>query len=141
AQLPDTKWGMKCLAISPDGKFVAGGKPDNAVWMFDVAKNAKIADSGRLDDLGGISAVAFTPQGDKLLAGGWKGKIQIWNVRDGAIVIDRDYVGHGKELLFVQISSDGKYVLSGARDERLRYWELATSKEQFAWDGFKSGPK
>jgi WD40 repeat protein len=141
ARLADTAWGMKCLAISPDGKFVAGGKIDQTIWMFDVAKSAKVSETGRLEDMGPISVVAFTPQGDRLLAGGAKGKVTIWKVREGALVVDRSYVGHGNEVSVMRISPDGKFVLSGAKDERLRYWELDTSKEVYAWDGFQRGPK
>jgi WD40 repeat protein len=135
---PDLGWGVKSLAFSPNGGFLAVGKMDRALIMFDVNQSKRVSFHEKLEGLDQVTALAFTADGKKLLSGGYRGRIQVWDVAaDGSLTESTRFVGHSKEVTCITISSDGKSVLSGSTEKRARFWSLETGREQYAFDGFK----
>ena len=81
------------VAISPDGKTLAAGGSDGKVWLWNLADPARPARLGKpLTGPGGLtgstglvsSLVAFSPDGKTLAAGGYDGKVWLWNLADPA---------------------------------------------------------
>lgn len=134
---PDLGWGVKSLDFSPNGGLLAAGKNDRAVLIFDVSEGARKTIVPDLEQLGDVEVVAFTPDGKKLLAGGYKGLIMIWNVtKTGQLDPAGQFAGHSKSVTSIAISPDGKFVLSGD-EKRVRYWQLDNGKEVSAFEGFR----
>lgn len=135
----DLGWNVNSLAFSPDGRFIAAGKLDETVLLFDLKKQRQMFNSGRIRDTGQITRVAFSPRGTHLLAASYKGKISVWKMADdGRLSEAKAFAGHSQEILALRVSPDGKLVLSGGRDQRVRGWDLETAREQFLIDGFKN---
>ncbi len=134
----DMGWGVKSLAFSPDGRFLAAGKLDRAIYVFDVDKGIKVDSHEKLQDLGEVTCLTFAPDGRKLLSGGWSGRIQTWDVsEDGRLTEAKPFVGHGNAVKSICVSSDGNTVLSGDEKKMARAWNLHTCREQFAIEGFR----
>jgi Tol biopolymer transport system component len=137
SSVPEMGWGVKALAFSPDGKYVAAGKNDDQVWVFEAATGKRVSFTPRLDDIGSVSCVAFTPDGKRMLFGGYKGKINICKFDEkGQFALERSFNGHSEEVHVLEIGADGKFALSGGRDKRVRYWNLETAREELTLDGF-----
>lgn len=139
-QIPEMGWGIKSLAFSPNGRFVAAGKSDDYVELYDVETGRKIFTEGRLRELGNISSIRFSPDGQFLLAGGFKGLIKIWDVADNGLLTPMsDFSLHTREVSTLAISPDGQKVLSGGSGKQIRCWNLKTQQAEFVVDGFKYG--
>lgn len=138
----DMGWGVESLAFSPNGAFLAVGKSDRMLQLFDVNEGARLGVVDNLRNLGQVKACQFTPDGTKLLAGGYSGQILIWDVsREGLLKPAGQFVGHSKEVNCIAISSDNRFAVSGGRDNVLRYWEIDSGKELGAFAGFKGAIK
>lgn len=136
--LGEMTWGVKSLAISPDGGRVAVGKMDEAVLVIDLNTANKLSVHERLTTLGQVTASIFTPNGERLLTGGYSGKIVTWEVdANGALKQAGQFVGHSGEILSIAVASDSRYALSGGRDSVARYWEIETGRELLQIPGFK----
>jgi WD40 repeat protein len=75
------------VAFSPDGKKLAGttGFPQLVGWLG-VAVKVWDAETGKVEtklDWGGCTAVAFSPDGSRLLAGGPTAPLKAWDLRTG----------------------------------------------------------
>jgi len=141
-RFPDMGWSVKSLAFSPDGRFLAVGKMDRAVMVYDVDTSQRVGFHKDLEELSQVLSLAFTPDGKKLLAGGSDGLIQVWNVApNGALTPWGRFVGHSGEVLTITVSADAKYVLSGGGEKKMRYWSLEDWRERFSVDGFKGKVK
>ncbi|HEY2147390.1 MAG TPA: hypothetical protein VGH32_05600, partial [Pirellulales bacterium] len=126
-------WGVKSLAFSPDAKWLAAGKMDRALLLFNVETAAKTASVEKQESLNQVTAVAFTPDGKKLLSGSSTGEIAIWDInRAGQLTRSGQFAGHTSGVRAIAISRDGKSVLSGGDDKRARYWQLDSGRELIA---------
>ncbi len=137
-EISEMGWGVKSLAFSPDGRFVAAGKADDFVEIYDVESGRKLFTEGRLQELGRISSIAFSPDGKSLLAGGYKGLINIWEVAENGLLTPKgSFSGHSREVSGIAVSPDGQRVISVGAEKQLRCWKLETGKEEFEIADFK----
>jgi WD40 repeat protein len=136
----DLGWGVESLAFSPNGTHLAAGKMDRALLMFDVVNSARLAKLDGLEILGQVPACVFTPGGERLLAGGYSGHIQIWEVsKEGQLRDGGQFAGHSQEVKAIAVSSDSRYALSGGAEKKVRFWQIDNGKELAVFTGFQ-GP-
>jgi WD40 repeat protein len=114
---------FSCLAVSPDGNLAAwdSGDADGAgIVLWDVKDRKELR---RLKGhLRNATALAFTPDGRRLLSGGWDTALRLWDVSSGKE--ERVVRGHLRQVTTVTVSPDGKYAASTSNDQTVRVWEL-----------------
>lgn len=132
-------WGVTSLAFSPTGGWLAAGRLDQALTLFDAKKEVRLESVEMLQQLGSVTSCLFTPDGSHLLAGGTLGRVQIYDVsRAGRLKPGAQFAGNSHEVTCLAISGDGRWAISGGKEKALRYWDVDTGQEQAAfpgWDG------
>ncbi|MCP4111117.1 MAG: hypothetical protein GY749_37255 [Desulfobacteraceae bacterium] len=71
-----------------------------------------------------INALAFSPDGNKLISGSGDETARIWNIRSGKTL--HVLKGHTNDIYAVAFSSDGKLALTGSDDHTLKLWNVRT---------------
>ena len=84
------------------------------------------AGCGTDGDSGNINAVAFTPDGSRVVSAGEDGTVRVWERADGREV---KVFGSGLAVNALALSSDGKRVVAGGIDGRVRVWDLEAGAE------------
>ncbi len=136
----DLNWGVKSLAFSPSGMFLAAGKPDRALRMFNLSTQAQIGARDKLDALQSLDCSVFTPGGARLLVGGRTGLVSVFEVsKDGQLRDAGQFAGHARGIRCMAVSGDGRIALSGGEEKKALVWEIETGKELGALPGF-AGP-
>lgn len=80
-------------------------------------------------------AVAFTPDGTRLLSGGQDARIAVLDAASGEV--EGELVGHDKVVNAVAITPDGNTVVSVSSDRTVRTWDLATGRQLAVLDGHR----
>jgi len=138
----DLRWGVQSLAFGAGGAYLAAGKLDSAVILFDIPNNSQLVSLEKLELLKQVQSCIFTPSGSHLLAGGYSGQITIYEVsREGRLKESGQFVGHSKEIKCIAVSGDGRFALSGSTEKKVRYWEIATGREQAVFANFEGAVK
>ena len=108
-----------CLAVHPTGDRVAIGFMDGSVHL------RRSSDGETLHELNGhishVTAVAWFPDGSRLLSGAADASLRVWDPRHGdAVGVLR---GHTyRDVRTIDVSSDGTTVVSGGYDRVVRFW-------------------
>ena len=114
-RFPDLGWSMHSLAFAPGGGYLAAGKLDETVLVLDTKTGQRVDAKRELRDLGQVKCVAYSFDGAKLLAGGYRGKISLWNVDEqGRLQSARLIHGHEKEVTYLAASPAAPFVASGS---------------------------
>jgi WD40 repeat protein len=109
------------VAYSPDGRWIASGGWDSKIRLWDAATGEACA---TLPHPGVVAALAFTPDGTRLISGGdLGGELLVWDVSTGQI---QSRVASGKRVRSLAISPDGTRVAVGNYDPEAG-WKMIVS--------------
>jgi WD40 repeat protein len=116
--------GTEAVAFSPDGAFVTWAE-FNAVSVLDL-KTRKVVRVLR-GPVQAVLALAFSPDGKTLAAGGADRVIWLWDLASGKP--SDAPAGHRAAVTRVVFSPDGRRVASAGQDGTVRLWEATTGKQ------------
>lgn len=118
----DAGW-VRCLDVSPDGKWVVTGGSDRRLKLWPFA-DGKPADNPTYDieaHTGWVEAVTFSPDGKFLLTGGADMAVKVWNTAGHSPV--KTLTGHVGFLRDAAWLPDGSMFVTGAEDGKLLVWD------------------
>jgi WD40 repeat protein len=121
------------LAFSPDGAtLVATGKVEytltsphswrtwHGLTLWDWKQGGSLG-RRQVDGAGwGLSCVAFSPDGNTLVAGGLDGWVYLW---DGEKPASQSRTQHGSTVHFVTFSADNSTVISASQKGLIKVWD------------------
>jgi len=108
------------LAYSPNGERIAtvsGGQ----LQVWDITTQKEVAEFGSE-----VHDVAYDPQGETILTGGYNNLAQIWDSQTGEQLMTLE---HGASVWSVAYSPTGKQLVTGGGDGIARVWNAKTGKE------------
>nr|VFJ54228.1 MAG: WD40 repeat [Candidatus Kentron sp. FW] len=125
------------LAFSPDGQRLLSGSGDDTARLWDLSTPLEAGVSTALDTglqtgktlqiLRGhtddIYAVAFSPDGARLVTGSDDHTLRLWDGDGNPIKV---LTGHTDDVMAAAFTPDGKYLLSGGYDKSIRLWDAGT---------------
>ncbi len=112
--------GESNLAFSPNESLIACSARDGSVAL----RGAKEAGLLTGHDLGPVRGLAFTPDGSRLVGGGYGSTVRVWDIQNGKQLFKFDSEDAGFDT--VAVTNDGRYVLGGCSDYTIRGWDLHT---------------
>jgi WD40 repeat protein len=115
---------IDALALSNDGALLLTGGEDPSIYLWDV-------ESGRLirsfeAQPSGVRSVAISPDNTLIASGGQNGDLFLWNTEGGRI---SELRGHGRGVIGLHFTADGRNLLSGALDYTIRVWDIESGFE------------
>jgi WD40 repeat protein len=125
---------VDCVAYNKDGTQLATGCHDGILRIYDLAKGAlfKQINAHTQPQPSAIYTVAWSPDGKQIASGSFDRSVKIWDAASGNLVkeikgFDEKTApkGHTEGVFSVAWSPDGKQIVSGASDRKIKMWNVA----------------
>lgn len=127
--------GTRCVAFSPNGKYIASGGMEGTIkiWNYDTGKELlTLAGHGGL-----VDNVTFSPDSQRLVSGAWDNLVKVWDLATGHDLFTLS--GHTRSIFSVTFSRDGRRIASGSNDNTVKLWDAKTGKELLTLRGHTQG--
>jgi WD40 repeat protein len=123
-------------AVSPDGRYLATGISEGAVWVWNSVTGEEVATLPAR--AGSAGALAFHPDGESLAVGYGDGTIRLWNLHSftmSAQVLAHEDAGPAgaRRVLSLDFSPDGRLLASGAMFGQVRISKAADLSKVHHW--------
>lgn len=131
-------YGVTCLAVSPDGKFVATGATDGTVKLWEAATLKPITFLAGAHP-GGVKSVQFAPDSKLLASSGNDKTAKLWDVTGEKPELKFKLEGNDGPVLAVAFSPDGKHLAAGTgvpkKSGYVQVYDTATGKPEYKLEG------
>jgi len=100
--------GVYAIAIDSTGKYLAGAGLTDLVYVWDIDTQELVFELAGHQSK--VNALAFSPDGSFLVAGGDDMTVRIWDVLSGRLIVSREFDSLVQALAF---SPDGRFLFVG----------------------------
>ncbi len=126
--------GIRCMAVAPDGTWVALGNEDGLV------RRCRLPDGAVLGTLSGhqqqVTAVAISPDGNSIASASKDGTVRLWDAGSGSSLAT--VLAHQEWADGIAWSPDGGTLASVGDDGALRTWDGRTLARRLEVHGHSS---
>ncbi|MBP9185658.1 MAG: WD40 repeat domain-containing protein [Bacteroidia bacterium] len=115
---------VNCLIFDIRDRYLYSGSDDKTimVWNLKTGKAVKTINNGNA-----VNAIAPTKNIQHLYVAGAEPKIKIYHMLSNKVIKTLD--GHTDAVNDIELSNDGKWLVSGSNDKTARIWSVATGKQ------------
>jgi WD40 repeat protein len=131
---------VNSVSFSPNGDTIATASSDKTAKLWDLKGNCLVTFTGHND---WVKSVCFSPTGDTIATASHDGTAKLWDLQGNLLA---DFSGYKGNLLkgeadFVELKSpinsvcfsrDGKFLITGSEDGKVRFWPVETLDELLA---------
>ena len=138
---------VNSVDFSASGQWILTSSDDHTAKLWDTVGNKEPLtlreQGGEQPGLVSVSAkndeqlaLAFSPEGGRIVTGGTDGTAKIWDAADGRLL--RLLKGHTRPIRAVAFSYDGQQIVTGSGDATARLWDAATGGSLHSLNGHQS---
>ena len=123
---------LDLLSVSPDGRRIAAGGPNQPPTVWELANDARGQPYQANNRI--VRQIAFGADGRSLLLGFGDNVIRVWRFSE-TLESRRMLTGHQKGTLTLGFSPDGKLLASGSADHAIKLWDVETGRDLLTLQG------
>ncbi|MEZ4710313.1 MAG: BTAD domain-containing putative transcriptional regulator [Caldilineaceae bacterium] len=111
-----------------DHHYLANGNTDHLILLWDIERGEQR--QALQGHTGAVNAVAFHPNGGRLVSGGADQTLRLWQIDDRQSRLLQTLWGHTGEITEVVFSPNGDLFASAGADQTIRIWRTDTGEMQ-----------
>ncbi len=126
-ELRGSKSFVNALAYAPNGQAIAVGSLDNNLYLWSADDGDDPTPQVVMQTPFSIESIAFRQQNGTtlLISGDEAGQIRLWSSDGEALAT---WSAHTDAVTSLAVSTDGRQLVSGSEDERVKVWAIETGE-------------
>ncbi|VEU23449.1 DEKNAAC104492 [Brettanomyces naardenensis] len=116
---------IRAVDISDDDALMVTGS-NNQLKVWNVKRRTCIRN---FDKVGYVLSAKFLPGGTLVVIGTKEGHLQLLDLASSAVLDSIEDAHDGKAIWSIDLTPDGKTILTGSADKTVKFWEIKVSKE------------
>jgi WD40 repeat protein/energy-coupling factor transporter ATP-binding protein EcfA2 len=116
---------INAIALSTDGKLLAGAGEDGSLYLWDVVNNYAVKEVKNIGEH--LTSVTFAPEGRRIIAGDNLGVVKIYDNAAGMVI--RTLTGHESVIENIRFNHKGTFMATSSKDKSVRLWNMNLLKE------------
>jgi hypothetical protein len=106
------------------------GQSNQGITMMNGVDDPKVMLKQLLDSDDAVLALALSPDGKRLAAGGCDRVVRVWDISGGVLnaKLEQSIENHADWVLGIVLAADGKHLLTSSRDKTAKVWDLSTKE-------------
>ena len=112
---------VKALALSPDGRYLAGGSDSGSVYLWDL-ENENEEKSLYIKGGVPVHSITFNQKGNIIAIGDEEGDVILWDLKEAKQI--RRLTGHTAKISDLEFSNDDTLLASTSFDGTARIWVM-----------------
>ncbi|MEO9967863.1 MAG: High-affnity carbon uptake protein Hat/HatR [Reichenbachiella sp.] len=112
---------VHALALSPDGRYLAGGSQSGNVYLWDL-DNENEEKSIYIKGGSAVHAISFNHDGSIIAIGDQEGDVILWDLNESKKL--RTLTGHATKITDLEFSNDNSLLASTSFDGTARIWVM-----------------
>lgn len=109
---------------SGDNSLLASGGADRIIRLWNIKERSCKELKGHT---GTVYAIAFSPDGQKLVSAGDDRRIYVWDVATASCIY-RSEPEHSEPIRAISLSPDGRTIATGSEDETIGLWKFTSGQ-------------
>lgn len=139
---------VRALSISPDGKLLATVSPNAqprddsrpfGIQLWDLSTGEQLRTIPHPPSAFGATSLTFLPGGKQLLTAQDRA-LRVFDVESGKELQTVDQLDLPRTLDSIALSGDGRRLVTGAFEPKVRLWDTQTWKQTRAWEAHIEQP-
>jgi WD40 repeat protein len=107
------------VRFSPDGRFVGAVNNPGEIHLYRT-DTWELAAQLRVGRASSVYVLAFSPDGQRIIAGGFSNRVEVWDLGRQAMI--SELAGHTDSIWGLVVLPDGQRVVTTSRDGTVRLW-------------------
>jgi len=131
---------VRSVSFSPTEDVIATASDDRTAKLWDLQGNCLVTFTGHNDS---VWSVSFSPTGDTIATASQDGTAKLWDLQGNLLADFSGYKGNSLKgeadfvelkspILSVCFSRDGKFLITGSQDGKVRFWPIESLDELLA---------
>lgn len=114
---------VKSICMTTDGKYIISADQNGQIFFWDATLRIQVGETIKCN-CDAIESIDITPDNLTVVFAGYDGKIRFLDAERRTLVGQID--AHGDWINGVEISKDGKLIVSSGGDQSIKLWETTT---------------
>lgn len=114
---------VKSICVTSNGKLIISADQKGQIRFWNMMSRMQVGDA-LVCDCDSIESIAVSPDNSTFFAAGYDGKIRLFDVASRTLIGQAE--AHGDWINDIEISNNGKFVVSAGGDQSIKLWEATT---------------
>jgi WD40 repeat protein len=115
---------LRVMSVHPSNAMIAVGSSDYSIYL--LSKEIEVQSKKEAAHQNSVFSLDFTQHGKVLLSGGRDAMLNIWQVEEGSLSLEKSVAAHNLHVQFIAVNEENGLFITSSMDKTIKIWDSQT---------------